>query len=109
VNQEIPKDTLLQSREAKSFFFSRCDQLQLDPFDVARYAGVKKEVFASWINAVDVPTMMNTVTQEQAYIMFESVGIVPVLHFVVTDTDNFSAQQKAVVSSIKHGGVYGQS
>lgn len=101
MSSETPQDTLLQSREAKSHFFQRCDLLVVDPFRVAERAGVSKEALTAWVNSGEASVLATALTQKQVMEMYETVGLMPVLHFVVTAVDQMTPEQKMVISELK--------
>jgi hypothetical protein len=98
---ETPKDILLHSKEVKRYFVERCSALQVDPFVVARKAGMSVGKFSEWLNALDPDTMVDTVTQREVVDMFELLAVYPRVQFVIDEIDKLSESQMAIIKELQ--------
>lgn len=98
----IPTDVLLQSRQAKSYLFDRCTLLGVDPFNVAGNAGVSRERFTDWVNAISEEDLLGTITPLEAMTIFESLGVMPRVSFVVIPIEDLDPDQKRIINEIKN-------
>lgn len=98
---EVPTDVLLQSRQAKSYLMDRCTLLGIDPFSVAQRAGVSRERFTQWINAIAPEDLVSSVTPQEAMEILESLAIYPRVAFVVVPEAELSEEERKVINELK--------
>jgi hypothetical protein len=100
---ELDSDILLASSKVKSYIVTRCSELGIDPYILAKSCGVNSKSLQTWMNNKDHDmTGSRVVKQKHVVAMLSALGVEVKLLLIQTPAGELTEEQVQALEKLKN-------